>query len=277
MKQILKITILFSCLITFSSVSAHPGNTDTNGCHTCRTNCAKWGLSNGQYHCHNGGSSSTSTTSNPTPALVPKSNNAKLSAIIIDGVTYNNVQNVTLTTKKETISLNAMAEDTKANIILPTDNSLIIGENMKTISVTAENGDVVVYNVKIIRETLLSNNTNVKVKIDGEEVYFISDKWKQVDVNHDVKKLNIKTLPEDENTKVEITGNNLKEGENIIKIKITAEDGTKKELEIKVSKSSEVGGLITGLVTLGAITGGTTYFINKKIKTKKGNNIIYKS
>ncbi len=43
-------------------VSAHPGRTDSNGCHTCRTNCAKWGLSNGQYHCHNGGSTPSSNS-----------------------------------------------------------------------------------------------------------------------------------------------------------------------------------------------------------------------
>lgn len=32
---------------------AHPGRTDSSGCHTCRTNCASWGLSTGEYHCHN--------------------------------------------------------------------------------------------------------------------------------------------------------------------------------------------------------------------------------
>lgn len=33
-------------------VEAHPGNTDKYGCHTCKTNCPKWGLKKGQYHCH---------------------------------------------------------------------------------------------------------------------------------------------------------------------------------------------------------------------------------
>lgn len=32
---------------------AHPGGTDAYGCHTCRTNCPSWGLSTGEYHCHN--------------------------------------------------------------------------------------------------------------------------------------------------------------------------------------------------------------------------------
>ena len=49
-----KIFILF-LLITLGSVLvlAHPtGKTDSHGCHTCRTNCGKWGLQNGEYHCH---------------------------------------------------------------------------------------------------------------------------------------------------------------------------------------------------------------------------------
>ena len=33
-------------------VSAHPGRTDSSGCHTCRTNCPSWGLGYGEYHCH---------------------------------------------------------------------------------------------------------------------------------------------------------------------------------------------------------------------------------
>lgn len=49
-----------------SEISAHPGNTDSAGCHTCQTNCAKWGLSNGQYHCHNSAPSGDTTT-NPVP------------------------------------------------------------------------------------------------------------------------------------------------------------------------------------------------------------------
>lgn len=31
---------------------SHPGNTDSAGCHTCRTNCPDWGRYYGEYHCH---------------------------------------------------------------------------------------------------------------------------------------------------------------------------------------------------------------------------------
>lgn len=43
---------LLTLLLLPGFVYAHPGNTDASGCHTCRTNCPKWGLSRNEYHCH---------------------------------------------------------------------------------------------------------------------------------------------------------------------------------------------------------------------------------
>lgn len=61
------IAVSTACIVamtTFSSISiAHPGRTDSNGGHTCRTNCEKWGLEYGEYHYHNGGSKSSSKKS----------------------------------------------------------------------------------------------------------------------------------------------------------------------------------------------------------------------
>jgi len=49
-----KYLIIFLTVISFSiTAQAHPGSTDSSGCHTCRTNCSSWGLSTGEYHCHN--------------------------------------------------------------------------------------------------------------------------------------------------------------------------------------------------------------------------------
>ena len=45
--------ILIALILVIPNISlAHPGRTDTSGCHTCHTNCASWGLSTGEYHCH---------------------------------------------------------------------------------------------------------------------------------------------------------------------------------------------------------------------------------
>lgn len=39
-------------LFLLSPASAHPGNTDSSGCHTCYTNCESYGLDYYEYHCH---------------------------------------------------------------------------------------------------------------------------------------------------------------------------------------------------------------------------------
>ena len=52
--------IIIACLLipaialalTVSPAFAHPGNTAADGCHYCRTNCAKWGAVEGERHCH---------------------------------------------------------------------------------------------------------------------------------------------------------------------------------------------------------------------------------
>jgi hypothetical protein len=74
--------VLLSVLFGFStevSLWAHPGGTDANGCHTCRTNYASWGLSTGQYHCHNSGSSSSGGSSSSSSGGSTSSSSASSS------------------------------------------------------------------------------------------------------------------------------------------------------------------------------------------------------
>ncbi len=52
MKKVL-FTIIVLVLAIPTISFAHPGRTDSSGCHTCKTNCSNWGLSYGEYHCHN--------------------------------------------------------------------------------------------------------------------------------------------------------------------------------------------------------------------------------
>ena len=75
--QIRKIIILI--LIIFSLITplaySHPGRTDSNGCHYCRTNCEEsWGIPYGFYHRHNPVRAcfeETITTSPPTTTPAP--------------------------------------------------------------------------------------------------------------------------------------------------------------------------------------------------------------
>ncbi len=51
--RLLSITIVIVFTFLAPNISsAHPGRTDSSGGHTCRTNCANWGLSTGEYHYH---------------------------------------------------------------------------------------------------------------------------------------------------------------------------------------------------------------------------------
>ena len=69
MKKNIKLLVAVILILTNCSiVYAHPGRTDSRGCHYCRTNCARWGLSDGEYHCHNSGNSS-STSSESAPSV----------------------------------------------------------------------------------------------------------------------------------------------------------------------------------------------------------------
>ncbi|AIG26157.1 YHYH domain-containing protein [Brevibacillus laterosporus] len=77
----MKKALLFFLFVTmlavpFQQTSAHPGRTDKNGGHTCRTNCEKWGLFYGEYHYHNGGSSSSTKGTSPTKAKAPSKSTA---------------------------------------------------------------------------------------------------------------------------------------------------------------------------------------------------------
>lgn len=65
MRKVFYLSLSLLCLLSLllpSVSNAHPGRTDSNGGHTCYTNCEKWGLEYGEYHYHNGGGGSKSNS-----------------------------------------------------------------------------------------------------------------------------------------------------------------------------------------------------------------------
>lgn len=46
------VAMFAASVFSVPAAEAHPGGTDGNGCHTCRTNCPRWGISYGYYHRH---------------------------------------------------------------------------------------------------------------------------------------------------------------------------------------------------------------------------------
>lgn len=73
--------IIFSLFFSLFSPGAiaHPGRTDANGGHTCRTNCEKWGLKDGEYHYHNSdGSIKRVTETEKKETVSPKTSTSLL-------------------------------------------------------------------------------------------------------------------------------------------------------------------------------------------------------
>ncbi|MED4585790.1 YHYH domain-containing protein [Brevibacillus choshinensis] len=97
MKYFYRFILAFSLLvIPFSVVEAHPGRTDKNGGHTCRTNCEKWGLQYGQYHYHNGGGTSSGGGSHPQPSSVKPPAPAQPAAPVVQQKTIVAVDQATI-------------------------------------------------------------------------------------------------------------------------------------------------------------------------------------
>ena len=235
MKKVFIIILLI--LVSPIIVNAHPGRTDSNGCHTCRTNCSKWGLSTGEYHCHNGSSSKSSGSKSSTKTttvkkVVSKSKNTNLGILFIDGKKINIKSNMTYKTSEDSVSISAITEDSKATIEYDKDIDLEVGNNNITVKVIAEDTKYTKkYNINIIR---LSSDTGIEIfiddnKIEDNDVIEVSD-----------SSINLDYKTNFEGAKVEVIGDydDLVYGKNEIKFIVTAEDGTEKEYNINIIRLS---------------------------------------
>ena len=76
MKKIIFV-LIFSILVVPIASFAHPGNTASDGCHYCRTNCDDWGVAWNARHCHGGYTAPvyTQPTSKPILTATPRPTN----------------------------------------------------------------------------------------------------------------------------------------------------------------------------------------------------------
>lgn len=109
------------------------------------------------------------------------------------------------------------------------------------IDVTAENGSVQTYTVKVVKVYKSSNNNLSNLIITGHEIEFDKDTLEYtINVDANTNELDISALVEDPKAWAKIEGNeNFKEGENIVTIKVYAEDGTTKTYTVKVNKTKK--------------------------------------
>ena len=161
---------------------------------------------------------------------------SSLKEILLDGKQIEIKDTMEYKTTKEEIDLKITATDDKSKVEYNTFDKLELGNNIVNIKVTALDNSVTKYVLIIVREKELNNDTSVEIKINDEKIEF-NDYKAILEVKSDVKSLDIDYILGDDNSKIEITGNeNFVIGKNDVKIIVTAENGDIQEYIITVTK-----------------------------------------
>lgn len=154
-------------------------------------------------------------------------------------------------------------------------NKLKENENVITLKVTSEKGDVKEYKLVVTRlkegETLGDNPDISELNIKGYDINFSKNKQVYSLKIDNEKKLDIEIVLEDPTSSYKITGNdNLKDG-SIIKINTTSKDGSTREYQIIIEKENKTFLYIIGTILILSVLGLIAYVVITKIKENKEN------
>lgn len=146
----------------------------------------------------------------------------------------------------EEVNVEAVPEDKNSKITITGNSDLQEGENTVKILVKAENGNTKTYTINITKTNDLEkvNATLKSLSVKGFNFYpsFKTNIYNyNLTVNEKLTQLEILAETEIEEATYEIIGNeNLKDGDNLIKVIVTAKDGeTKREYKINVYLSNK--------------------------------------
>lgn len=263
--------VLLLCVFVPLDVFAHPGRLDSKGCHTCKTNCASWGLSDYEYHCHSGntytnskgqvfnsdgtkisdGDSSTDTPSEPstpsTPSTPPATeDNTTDNETVIPPSANNNTNN------------NSSGGTTSGNSSSG-GSTITTKPSSGSSSSSVTSGDK---NIEAETEEVeeISNDTSIKsIKVNGKSVDVVDNMYAETTK----RSLTLKVTTTDKKAKVDYELRGLEMGNNEFIIKVTAEDGTEKEYKLTVKRVEGKGTATITELTLGS---NEVSFENNKAK-----------
>lgn len=202
---------------------------------------------------------SNSENSNNSENNYVESDDTSLKSLKVNDDFIEVSENMTYETIEDKVNIIVIPNDNRATINCEETINLVVGDNIVNIVVIAENGDELEYKLNIIRNEVvdeLSDNTNIVIKVDDEEIDFDSYISDVINITNSVDSLNITYELEDENSSVEIIGNeDLKVEENEITVKVTAENGDVQEYKIIVDKNSKTEDVIYTIIALGIMAG----------------------
>ncbi|MBU5210548.1 copper amine oxidase N-terminal domain-containing protein [Heyndrickxia oleronia] len=117
------LTTILICIPFTINVIASPGRLDGNGGHTCRTNCAKYGLKTGQYHYHN--SDGSISLSRQTAKRVSKPSATPALEVYINGVKQSYDQSPVIENGRTLVPLRGIFESLGANVQWDQKNQVV--------------------------------------------------------------------------------------------------------------------------------------------------------
>ena len=217
------------------------------------------------------GSYNSDTQNNSNPVIVPKSSDVSLNKVVLNDDEIPIQDIMSYETKEESVSLIVVTNDSKSIATYDSLVDLNIGNNEVIINVTAEDGTNKNYLLNINRIRNLSSNNNAIIRVDNEVINFNNGESAVINVLSSVDKLDINYTLEDNKAKAKIIDNNLKEGENKVIIRVTAENGDVKDYIINVDKSNFLEDVISTIVSISILVGFCylIYLFIKKRKLKK--------
>lgn len=145
----------------------------------------------------------------------------------------------------EKLEIKAAPNDEKATVEITGNESFVAGDNAVKITVTAQDETTRIYTINVKKSEAITLGLS-SLKING---YTLSPKFSSTVYEYkinildpNVTKLDVSAVSNNENAKVEISGNtNLQKGENIVGITVTSQDGKDKAVyQIYVNKDAEV-------------------------------------
>lgn len=154
---------------------------------------------------------------------------------------------LTIPTGIKNLEVLAICENSKAKIEITGNTNLQEGLNSIVIRVISEDGTQnKEYTIWVTKTDQLElANTNLEIlaieNVFLDPVFDVSQTKYKAEIGNGTERLNLLTVPENEDALVQITGNdNLQEGNNLITVLVTAQNGfTTKKYEIQVYRRNE--------------------------------------
>lgn len=179
--------------------------------------------------------------------------------------------NVDYNTKELLIS--AIAEEKTSTVEVVGNKELVVGENIYKIKVLAENKSERIYTIIVNRleegKTLSNNNYLANLSIKNHSIAFVKDKLTYEITLTNETSLDLKYDTEDEKAFVKVEGNSDLKNNSVVKIIVTAEDGTTRTYILNIIKEEAFNYTILIIPLAILLLGLVVIIVIKKVKPKK--------